>query len=483
MSKTQQQTRGVVFWDFDGPINFNYHDLDAADPLKADHRVAYEYGCRKNFPGIEPADLRVTDSKIIDTDLCARLPQLCKIDQANTKVSYHIYITNFRALKLTLELLEQNGYTNLLASQRIHMLKKELHKLRHQDMLSACDHFGTDRNYLRTDDAREIGLEVKTGENGTDTNNTKVPIFEAAEATGHLKDIPKSRQFLVDDNEKYQQSTLDGDRQFVYVKRSNTSSYEDNHYLFEILLRTIPYAILRGDIQYSHADKETKCTMLAHLQKYSAENATMVQQWQDQIRSLFAPTTQLIALAFLRNNIARRLNILRKKRDDLKPCETVTPSEITQSKLDTINAAIAVFSEIAQEIKQAVNNPRCISAEVARIYTRQNKAAESLKRNMLKHSDVNDFVSALSEISEATTNGFYFITGRTMSSKNVAPMMNEISQHRQGSADVAEFLTKHQHTLSAQPSRRHSTGEIPTPAVVAKTHGESKQSHRTASMG
>ncbi|AUH72932.1 hypothetical protein [Legionella sainthelensi] len=163
-------------------------------------------------------------------------------------------VPNKNFLKLTLDILYQNGILPVIGSQRIQMADNDPYYGNFvTTMYQALNHFlGSKRPYLGEDIAREIGMQLRE-------HNTEQSKNAILELYGKKFNIAPDSIILIDDNSEYKEPAEAENYQFVHApRRAQTNSAEDNAYLYETLFRTLPAEIILNSLKKSNECQEVK---------------------------------------------------------------------------------------------------------------------------------------------------------------------------------------------------------------------------------
>ncbi|KTD53131.1 hypothetical protein Lsan_3541 [Legionella santicrucis] len=163
-------------------------------------------------------------------------------------------VPNKNFLKLTLDILYQNNILPVIGSQRIQMEDNDPFYGNYvTTMYQALNHFlGSKRSYLGEDIAREIGKQLREHNTGESKNSI-------LELYGKKFNIAPDSIILIDDNAGYKEPAEAAHYKFVHApRRAETNSAEDNAYLYETLLRTIPAEKVLNSLKKSNESQEVK---------------------------------------------------------------------------------------------------------------------------------------------------------------------------------------------------------------------------------
>ena len=231
--------RKLVVWDIDGPINHGFSQS------KNDYYLPpfrSEYSKR----GADPFDFVVSNKPF---------------------------------LKITLDVLYQNKIESVIGSQRIQMEESDPQYGRFiSAMYQGLDHvFGKKRAYLKEDNAREIGLSIQNEQ----TNYSKNSIIKAYQDKFNVagKDI-----IFIDDHINYKAATEEAGHVFVHAPRkAQSSSIDDNAYLYETLLRAVPVHEIYRAIENSDGKGSEKNAFKKQLCIYQLEHLQDITSWQEKL--------------------------------------------------------------------------------------------------------------------------------------------------------------------------------------------------------
>ncbi|MDI9819691.1 MULTISPECIES: hypothetical protein [unclassified Legionella] len=229
----------LVVWDIDGPINFG---------KSKSNDDCYMPSTRSEMSrtGEDPVDFVVANKPFV---------------------------------KLTLEALDKNGIVSVIGSQRIQMKDDDKNYGKYiQSMYQGLDYiFGKKRPYLKEEIARKIGAGLQNEE----TNNSKNKLLKAYQDEFKVK--PEDIIFI-DDNDNYRASTEAACHVFIHARRkAKPDTVEDNAYLYEALLRTIPADKIYKAIGSSKDNSVVKNDFKKQLLLFQLDNLKEVTTWQQKI--------------------------------------------------------------------------------------------------------------------------------------------------------------------------------------------------------
>lgn len=229
----------LVVWDVDGPIN---HGISKS----SDDRYMPPTRSEFSREGEDPVDFVVANKPF---------------------------------LKLTLDVLHKNGILSVIGSQRIQMQDDDVHFGKFiQAMYQGLDHiFGKTRPYLKEEVARKIGARIKDEE----TNNSKNKLLKAYQDEFNVK--PEDIVFI-DDHNNYRASAEAAGHVFIHAPRkSKPDTVEDNAYLYEVLLRTIPADKIYKALGSSKDSTAEKNEFKKQILVFQLDNLEKVTAWQKKI--------------------------------------------------------------------------------------------------------------------------------------------------------------------------------------------------------
>ncbi|MBN9228470.1 MULTISPECIES: hypothetical protein [Legionella] len=187
---------------------------------------------------------------------------------------------NMPFVKLTLDILHQNNVHPVIGSQRIQMADDDPRYGSYiKTMYGALDHFlGKDRPFLKEDIARDIGKALRE----TNTEQSKNELLKAyQERLG----VAAEDIIFIDDDLVYKNDAEQAGHLFVHapVSIKTKCSVDDNAYLYETLLRTVPAHDIYRSIEQSKASSQEKNEFKKQLLTYQLEHLNQVTQWQQQV--------------------------------------------------------------------------------------------------------------------------------------------------------------------------------------------------------
>lgn len=199
--------------------------------------------------------------------------------------------TNPSFLKLSLEILHQNNVHVVLGSQRILMDEAEADaqdnplaqykgNLAKTMYLGLDAVFGEGRAYLDKASAKEIREQYLAGDH-VNTNVSKADLIALYQRKFQVRpeDI-----LLIDDDETYKKDTVEAGHVFVHApRRAKPGSMEDNAYLYETLLRTVPLKQIYQSIKDSNASLDEKAIFIKQLLDFRFANCVKVVSWQSDL--------------------------------------------------------------------------------------------------------------------------------------------------------------------------------------------------------
>ncbi|MDI9818359.1 MULTISPECIES: hypothetical protein [unclassified Legionella] len=188
-------------------------------------------------------------------------------------------VANKPFVKLTLEVLHKNGIVSVIGSQRIQMKDNDENYGKFiQSMYQGLDYiFGKKRPYLKEEVARKIGAGLPNEE----TNKSKNKLLKAYQDEFKVK--PEDIIFI-DDHDNYRASTEAAGHVFIHAPRkAKPDTVEDNSYLYEALLRTIPANKIYKALESSKDNSVVKNDFKKQLLLFQLDNLKEVTTWQQKI--------------------------------------------------------------------------------------------------------------------------------------------------------------------------------------------------------
>ena len=190
-------------------------------------------------------------------------------------------INNLFFLDLTLQVLQRNNVVSVIGSQRIQMTEDDpKHSPYVRAMYAGLDEaFGVERPYLQKDVATKIGKELQA----TETNATKNDLLAHYQAEFKVQ---PSQMILIDDHAKYNFPATKAGYGFIHAPRPPQSgTVEDNAYLFEVLIRTVPILDIYQSLESAVGSQASKNAFKQQLLEYQFKHLQNVYDWQYKLQT------------------------------------------------------------------------------------------------------------------------------------------------------------------------------------------------------